>query len=89
MRRPTHSITAVYTQLMQVREWNALNRFDDLRRREFSLEYPVPEAAGDAKAVLVVREMVLQVVFLEVTVVRRQAERALADDCKNVQLGRT
>lgn len=45
----------------------------DLGRRDLQLstEDAVPETAGDAKAVLVVGKVVLQVVFLELLVVVR------------------
>jgi hypothetical protein len=43
------------------------------RRRQLSAEDTVPEAASDAKAVLVVCEVVLQVILLEFTPVGREA----------------
>ena len=46
---------------------------EHLGRRELGAEDAVPEAAGDAEAVLVVGKVVLQVVFLELAVVRGEA----------------
>jgi hypothetical protein len=50
-------------------------RLDDLGSREIKLgtKNPVPEAAGNTKAVLVVGEMMLQVILLEFSVVQRKA----------------
>jgi uncharacterized protein (DUF983 family) len=42
---------------------------DRLERHEFCAEDLVPEPAGDAEAVFVICEMVLEVVFLELAVV--------------------
>ena len=55
-----------------------LGRLDDLGlrwRRQLGAEDTVPEAAGDAEAVLVVGEVVLQVVLLEFAPVGWEAGR--------------
>ena len=55
-----------------------LGRFENLGlgwRRQLGAEDAVPEAAGDAEAVFVVGEVVLQVVLLEFAPVGWEAER--------------
>jgi hypothetical protein len=44
---------------------------------KLSAEDAVPETTGDAKAVLVIGKVMLQVVFLELLVVERQAGKKL------------
>lgn len=58
-----------------------LRRLDHLRRRERELrvEHTVPELARDAEPVLVVGEVVLQVILLELAVVRRKTAAPLAN----------
>lgn len=62
-----------YAMLHAVNKTNAmLSSLGDLwsgRWCELSLKYSVPEAAGDAKTVLVIHEMMLKVVFLQLAVV--------------------
>jgi hypothetical protein len=46
----------------------------NLGRREFELstEYPVPETAGHAKAVIIIGKVMLKMIFFEPLVVRRE-----------------
>ena len=50
-----------------------LFRLDGLERCKFGPKDFVPESACDAEPILVICEMVLQVIFLEGTIVRRKA----------------
>jgi hypothetical protein len=54
-----------------------LGRLDHLGRAHLQLRTkdPIPKAACDAKALLVIRKVVLEVVFLELLVVWRQSIR--------------
>lgn len=52
-----------------------LRRLDDFRgwrRRQLCAKHSIPEAAGDAEAILVVHEVVLEVVLLQFLVEGRQ-----------------
>jgi hypothetical protein len=59
----------------------SLGRLDNLclrRRWQLGAEDAVPETAGDAEAVFVVGEMVLEVVFLEFAPVGWEAEEGMS-----------
>ena len=49
-------------------------------RRQLCLEDSVPEATGDAKAILVVHEVMLKVILLQFTVVCRQASKSQSSE---------
>lgn len=67
-----------------------LQNFRHRRRRQLRAKDSVPEATCDAESVFVVHEMVLEVVFLQVAVVRRETrERSVMCSVSAMQIGLT
>lgn len=52
--------------------------------KKLCAKYSIPKAAGDTEAILIIRKVVLEVVFLELAVIRGEPEMSVSSVYANI-----